>query len=125
MKQFFEEEGSAATDALLRRETDAGITLASSALLKVEASRVAIREQESFPDLSFHMTQALEAISLVGMEPEILDEAGRIPHHLKTLDAIHLATAIYLRDRIRYLLSFDDRLIAVARMNGIEARTAG
>ncbi len=65
----------------------------------------------------------LAGVSLIEMSPVVLSRATEaFPVAVRTLDAIHLASMIYLRDRGQALTlaSFDDRLTAAARAAGIE-----
>jgi hypothetical protein len=61
--------------------------------------------------------QALAEIYLIGLTPAVLRRALEpFPLPLRTLDALHLATVEYLRERGRsvQLASYDQRLLATA-----------
>jgi hypothetical protein len=63
-------------------------------------------------------------VALLEMTPQVLARATEpFPVPVRTLDALHLASMLYLRDRgepVR-LASYDVRLVAAARAVDIEA----
>jgi hypothetical protein len=62
----------------------------------------------------------LADVELVALSETLLEPAGRLPDpHLRTLDGIHLATALLIRDDIESLLAYDDRLAQAAREHGL------
>ena len=64
--------------------------------------------------------RVLDAVILVEATPAIFDAAGRLtPIELRSLDAIHLATALDLGDDLDALLAYDERLIDAATAHGI------
>ncbi len=66
----------------------------------------------------------LARLDLVRVNDRVLNAAGTIsPEDLRSLDAIHLATALELGDDIRQLVTYDDRMTAAATALGL--RTAG
>lgn len=87
----------------------------SSALLETELRRMAVRldlSQSSVTDL-------VERIELVEPGRSIFSEAGLLPgKHLRSLDALHLATALRI-DAVA-ILSYDARLSAAAHAFGLE-----
>ena len=61
----------------------------------------------------------LERCDLVRVNDRILTLAGALlPHELRSLDAIHLATAERLRGEIGELITYDDRMADAARSLG-------
>ena len=90
----------------------------SSTLLAVEARRSTLRvATELLPRTDL----LLGAVAKVALTDVILESAGQLPDPmLRTLDAIHLATALLIREDIETLLTYDDRLAAAARSHGIE-----
>ncbi|MGH9114763.1 MAG: hypothetical protein ACRDWW_02940 [Acidimicrobiales bacterium] len=44
---------------------------------------------------------------------------------LRTLDALHLASAVLLRDALTAFVAYDDRLVSVAQAAGLPATTPG
>jgi predicted nucleic acid-binding protein len=103
--------------AALRREL-AGRELISSALLTVEGRRAARRYGELS---SVRAHTALTAITLVPLDQPILDAAAELdPAELRSLDALHLATALSLNQDLERLYCYDSRLSDAAQALGIE-----
>ncbi len=60
---------------------------------------------------------ALEGVSLVTPSPSTFHAAGRLlPAALRSLDALHLATALELGADLQGLVTYDARMIEGARM---------
>ena len=94
----------------------------SSALAWTEVVRASRRARSSVARAS----AVLEGIGLVPVDDGILRGAGELePTTLRTLNAIHLATALSLRDDLAAILAYDDRLIAAARRHGLPVRSPG
>jgi uncharacterized protein len=93
--------------------------LASSALLEVEAVR-AVRRR--VPDREAAVRRRLGSVELVDIGAAIREAACTLGDpHLRSLDAIHLATALSLGDRCGTVFTYDDRLAAAARALGLTA----
>lgn len=89
----------------------------SSSLLRAEALR-AIRHLGA--DALAITREGLRRVDLVGVDDRILDAAGILePRVLRTLDAIHLATALTLGDDLESIVTYDDRMIEGARLLGL------
>lgn len=90
--------------------------LVSSALLETELRRLAVRlelDQAAVTDL-------LARVDLVDPPRSLFHEAGLLPGtHLRSLDALHLATA--LRVDADTLVAYDVRLLDAARSLGLTA----
>ena len=90
---------------------------ASSALLRTELVRAVVRVDPSV------MPRALDLLlqpRLLAIEARILDTAARLsPPSLRSLDAIHLASALELRDELTAFVAYDDRLLAAASALGM------
>lgn len=106
-----EPESDALGDALAR------LTMTSSAILEVEATLVVRRRQPR----SFNaVRRLLGGVRLVDVERAIRRAAGDLEDPgLRSLDAIHLATALSLGERCGAFFAYDDRLIAAARAHGL------
>jgi len=62
----------------------------------------------------------LRRVDLVGIDDRILDAAGTLePRVLRTLDAIHIATALALGDDLEAIVSYDERMVESARLLGL------
>jgi predicted nucleic acid-binding protein len=95
----------------------------SSELLRVECLRTIDRARIDSgltdEEVSRHRADlfgAIEAVSLVPLGPGVLDRAAEpFPTQLGTLDAIHLASALVVRDRYGDLIfATHDRALGVA-----------
>jgi predicted nucleic acid-binding protein len=87
-----------------------GSSLVSSALTRVELMRAVRRSGRSSPE---QVSALLRTVSLLGLSDLVLDRAGRLdPVELRSLDAIHVATALDLGSEIDTLLTYDARLIS-------------
>lgn len=93
----------------------------SSALLRTESLR-AVRHLG--PDALATVREGLRRIDLIGIDDRILDGAGILePRVLRTLDAIHLSTALAVGDDLEAIVTYDDRMIAAARLLGLTTAT--
>jgi len=75
----------------------AGLRVATSALCLVEIAR-RIRREDDTADVWAVAQQALAGVDVVAITPQTLATAARLPvRHLKSLDAIHVASALITR----------------------------
>lgn len=89
----------------------------SSALLRAEALRACARYGAKFVARA---EAALERVALIPLDESLLGDAGRIePPALRTLDAVHLATAAALGGELGVLVTYDRRLGDAARDRGL------
>lgn len=64
---------------------------------------------------------ALASVDLLRVSDRILEAAGVIPPvDLRSLDAIHLATAEYLEGEVKAFVTYDERLAAAAAGRGMK-----
>ncbi len=109
VKLVVAESESAALRRYLRRRR----TLVSSALAKVEVARALLPLGEQAVRRS---REVLGRLELIRISDRILAAAGSLlPAELRTLDAIHLATALELGDDLARIVTYDERLRAAAR----------
>jgi predicted nucleic acid-binding protein len=95
--------------------------LTASTLLEVEATRVA---RAAGGAAASAMAEALRAVVLVDVTPAIRARARLLdPVHLRTLDAIHLATALEVG--VHEVLVYDSRLGAAAADYGMNVLSPG
>lgn len=93
----------------------------SSALLRTEALR-AVRHLG--PEALATVREGVRRIDLVSIDDRVLDAAGILePGVLRTLDAIHLATAITIGDDLEAVVTYDDRMVEAARLVGLPTAT--
>jgi predicted nucleic acid-binding protein len=90
--------------------------LVSSALIRTEASRALLR---SDPAALPHLPMFLSVIAQIPVSESVLDRAALLPDpQLRTLDAIHIASAQEVPG-ITTMLGYDKRLLQAARQAGI------
>ena len=114
---LMEQTGGSESAALDEHRGEA-LRKVSSALLDVEVSR-ALRREGLDPALADAL---LDSIDLVVIDDEVVQRAKALTGELKSLDAIHLATALMLdhpRDPV-VLLTHAARLAEAARAHGLE-----
>ena len=93
----------------------------SSALLRTEALR-AVRHLG--PEALGRTRAALQRIDLILIDDRILDAAGILdPVVLRTLDAIHLATALAMGSDLSAVVTYDGRMIEAANRLGLPTET--
>jgi uncharacterized protein len=98
-----------------------GARRVSSALLRAESLR-AVRHLG--PDALATVREGLRRVDLIGIDDRILDAAGTLePQVLRTLDAIHLATAIAVGDDLGAIVTYDERMLDTASLLGLRAAT--
>ena len=89
-----------------------GTPLVSSALLVVETRRAIMREA---PGELARADLLLTRIDQVDITRAVVEAASRLPDPtLRSLDAIHLATALQLGQELTALVIYDSRLAAAA-----------
>lgn len=68
----------------------------------------------------------MRGIYLLAVDVDIRREAQRLkPPHLRTLDAIHLATALSIGDPDLEFITYDDRQAEAARAAGLKVVQPG
>ena len=118
VKLAVEEPETAALRAFL---ADRALRRVSSALLRTESLR-AVRHLGA--DALATVREGLRRIDLVAIDDRILDAAGTLePRVLRTLDAIHLATALAVGDDLETIVTYDDRMVEAARFLGLSTAT--
>jgi uncharacterized protein len=84
----------------------------SSALLRIEVTRAVAR---AMPALLPDARDLLMAFSCIAIDDDIVEGAMNEPDRgLRSLDAIHLATARILAPELDALVTYDDRLASAA-----------
>jgi predicted nucleic acid-binding protein len=115
IKLLVEESHSKAFAAFYDAHADA--EWVSSALLRIELTRAVTR---ALPVLLPDARDLLLAFSFVAIDDDIVEAAVNEPDRgLRSLDAIHLATARVLGEELDALVSYDDRLLKAATDAGL------
>ena len=115
IKLLVEETDSKAFAAFYDAHADA--EWVSSALLRIEVTRSVLR---AIPALLPEARDLLLAFSYITIDDEIVDGAAGEPDRgLRSLDAIHLATARLLAPELDGLVTYDERLAKAANEAGL------
>ncbi len=109
-----EEQESSALRRYLRRRRP----LVASALARAEVLRALLSEGD---DAVARGRSVLARLDLIRVNDRILDAAGTMmPADLRSLDAIHLATAKQLGAYLGAVVTYDDRMAAAADSLGMK-----
>ncbi len=102
--------------AALRRYLSRRQPLVSSALARVEVVRALL---PSGLEAVARGQQVLRRLQLLRLTGQVLDEAGLLePAELRSLDAIHLASARLLGPSVKQVVTYDKRMAAAAKAIG-------
>lgn len=92
-------------------------TVATSDLTRTELMRAVRR---GAPDLVERVRDLLSRMTLLTPTPRVFDDAGRLdPIEVRTLDAIHVASALQLGDDLESVVTYDTRMADVVRRLGL------
>lgn len=95
----------------------------TSAVADVEVRRAVRR---TMPEKLVRAEEVLAGIETITVGREVLQLAGIVhPASVRSLDAIHLASALTVRDEIEAFVSYDERLLEAARLAGIPTISPG
>ena len=109
--------------AALREELAAWDGHVASRLLRTEAVRACARYGPTYAELA---RQASNAVALLPVDDPVLDAAAELrPPELRTLDALHLATALSLGEDLGAMLVYDSRLYDAAERAGLKVLAPG
>jgi predicted nucleic acid-binding protein len=116
IKLLVEETDSRAFAAFYDAHADA--EWVSSALLRIEVTRAVAR---ALPALLPDARDLMLAFSYVAIDDDIVEGAMNEPDRgLRSLDAIHLATARVFAPELDAIVTYDDRLIKAANDAGLQ-----
>lgn len=105
--------------AALRTELGRWARHVSSAVARAEVVRACSRVDTSARDVAEHVVRSLD---LIAVDTEILEEAALLePVEQRTLNAIHLASALLLRETIGTAITYDGRTLAAMAAAGLPA----
>lgn len=120
VKLFVQEEVSQALRSFLSGEC----VLSSSELVRVEVLRTLRRRGDRRDEE--RAAAYLDSLTLIRLDAATLDRATRLgPATLRTLDALHLATALAINPLPRAFLCYDRRLGEAAREHGLQVAAPG
>ena len=103
-----------------------GMSVLSSVVIEVELMRATRR---SAPDKVARAAEVLRGIGVVTLSPSVIARAAGSDTNLRSLDAIHLATAEHIvsatREDLEAFVAYDLRLLAAARAAGLPVASPG
>lgn len=100
----------------LRRFLSRRRQLVTSALARTEVARALM---PSGTEAVSRGEEVLRRIQLIRLNDRVLREAGRIePAELRSLDAIHLASARQLGASVKQIVTYDERMAEAATASG-------
>jgi predicted nucleic acid-binding protein len=89
----------------------------TSALARVEVVRAVRRHGRP---ATTRAREVLDGLNLLALDDALLEDAAAIDaNELRSLDAIHIASAQQLRAELDALVSYDERMLAAARALGV------
>ena len=119
VKLVVKEAETAALRRFLRRRR----TLVSSALARAEILRAVMTHGDKAQKTA---EAVLARFELLRINDRVLRTAGTLPPAgLRTLDAIHLASALTLQDNLTHVVCYDDRLTEATIECGLPAIAPG
>jgi len=117
VKLVHAEADSAALRSWLDQRAETGWI--SSVLTEIESFRALARYA---PDAVSRLSAVLDQIELIGLDPPIRILAQTVrPATVRSLDAIHLGTALHARKALTSFVTYDKRLLDAATAAGLPA----
>lgn len=114
LKLVFEEPESEALTEFL----GAWPVRVASTLARIEVSRIVSRVQD--PEAEREARRLLRGVHLIRMDDDIVARAATLsPPAIRSLDAIHLATALVFGPELAGLIAYDRRLLMAAEEHGL------
>jgi predicted nucleic acid-binding protein len=108
------------TDAL-RRALDHYDLRLTNRLAMVEVARALVRRGVASRALTDAVVGAFDGIGIVELDAAIAEAAGQVgPSALRSLDAVHVASALSMRDELEALITYDNRLADAGRAVGLD-----
>lgn len=115
LKLVFDEQESAALEAWLTKHATG--PLISSELARIEVVRASRRLD---PAAVADARALLAQVDLVPLTRDVLDRAADVGDaSLRSLDALHLASALSVQRHLTALVAYDERLASAARDAGL------
>jgi predicted nucleic acid-binding protein len=109
--------------ALLRWLRKQKAELVSSELMRVEALRTARRHS---PEAFAEARSRLDVVTLMTVTSDVCERAAELdPSIVRSLDAVHLATALMLGDQLTAVVTYDQRLVDACAAHGIRVEAPG
>jgi predicted nucleic acid-binding protein len=97
--------------------------IVSSLLARTELVRAVARKHERFIEAAEAL---LSDLSYVAVNRVVTGAAAWVqPWTLRSLDAIHVSSAVRMGAGLRAVVTYDDRMVAVARSAGLDVASPG
>ena len=96
--------------------------LMTSVIARTEVVR-AVRVVASEPRAADAAREVLDALHLLPVHVDLLDRAADLPGSIRSLDAIHLASAMYVSPQLRAVVTYDRRMAVAAGELGLAVAT--
>lgn len=122
LKQVRREQHSDALVDYLVSMTDDGIAITSSALLDIELARFAVREGLDHDE---HVAPVLGPVARRQISRRVVADAIAIDVHIRSLDAIHVATAAALGADLVAVITYDKQMVHAANHLGLPVISPG
>jgi uncharacterized protein len=114
-----------AESAALLKSLESWPACVTSELSRVEVVRAA-RRARTAPKVEQRAEEVMAGFHLLRIDGEILDRAARLePRSLRSLDAVHLASALSLGDDLGAMAVYDANLSVAAITCGVEVVAPG
>ncbi|MDO3032228.1 type II toxin-antitoxin system VapC family toxin [Mycobacteroides abscessus] len=123
-KLLIEEDETAELQAWLREQRGQDQYAVTSAIGRVELMRVVARQGE--PGLRERALYLLDGLDILPITAAVITLAERIgPATLRSLDAIHLASASQIAGELSAVVAYDIRLLEGCRAVGFQTQSPG
>lgn len=121
IKLVIEEDESEELERWLRAQQD--ISMVTSDLTRIELVRSVVRRNPLAVPQALNL---LGGFDLLRIDEQVVVAAQSLPGPaLRTLDAIHLASALRIRASLTTVLAYDKRLLAAAKAHGLRTQSPG
>jgi predicted nucleic acid-binding protein len=98
-----------------------GLPMATSTIGLVET----VRTLDQIGDYPLAMDDLVRTVTEILVTDEVRDAAARLPAGVRTLDAIHVASAQIIGSALTSLVTYDKRMLDVARSVGLRTAAPG
>lgn len=125
LKRVIQESESEQLRVALRRHVGEQAALVSSRLASIELSRaLRMRFDTGYAAAADFVDDAMSGVAECAIGDEVLSLSQRLnPNRLRSLDAIHVASAMLLDTDL--LITYDDRMVEAAHLNGLRCAAPG
>jgi uncharacterized protein len=107
----------------LRRYLADRPTRVTSELSVAEVLRAVSRQDQALIDTAMHL---LGNVNRIALGSRLVERAGRLtPLRMRTLDALHIASALEIRDELEAVVAYDRRLLQAADAQALPTSSPG